>query len=111
VTKKNQKKKKKKRSSINHTQEGIGHGRQPAGQVEGEQQEGMWRSKGEKGLGGGEEPRHHQSRAVGKAWNGNFFFTIGRRGSGSTGRRGGSDLALVIADLVGSTRLYKKEWF
>jgi hypothetical protein len=59
VTKKN--KKKKKRSSIYHTQEGIGHGRQPAGQVEGEQQEGMWRSKGEKGLGGGEEPQHHQN--------------------------------------------------
>jgi hypothetical protein len=31
------KKKKKKQIGINHTQEGIGHGRQPAGQVEGEQ--------------------------------------------------------------------------
>jgi hypothetical protein len=28
---------KKKVIGVNHTQEGIGHGRQPAGQVEGEQ--------------------------------------------------------------------------
>jgi hypothetical protein len=31
------KKKKKKQIEIDHTQEGINHGRQPAGQVEGEQ--------------------------------------------------------------------------
>jgi hypothetical protein len=31
------KKKKKKQIGINPTKEGIGHGRQPAGQVEGEQ--------------------------------------------------------------------------
>jgi hypothetical protein len=36
-------KKKKKQIGINHTQEVISHGRQPAGQVEGEQKEGRGR--------------------------------------------------------------------
>jgi hypothetical protein len=30
---------------INHTQEGIRHGRKPAGQAEGEQRDGMWRQE------------------------------------------------------------------
>jgi hypothetical protein len=39
--------KKKKQIGMKHTQEGIGHGRQPAWQVEGEQWKGRGRRKGE----------------------------------------------------------------
>jgi hypothetical protein len=44
---------------MKHTQEGIRHSRQPAGQVEGEQQEGRGRRKGKKHLGLGEKPQRH----------------------------------------------------
>jgi hypothetical protein len=53
--------KKKEKIAISRTREGIGDGRQPAGQVEGEQWRGKWRGKGEKGLGTGEELQHHQN--------------------------------------------------
>jgi hypothetical protein len=48
---------KKKQLGINHTQEGIGNSRQPAGQVEGQQKEG--KRKGKKHQGAGEKPQQH----------------------------------------------------
>jgi trehalose-6-phosphate synthase len=53
------KKKNKQQIEINHTQEGIGHGCQPAEQVEGEQWEGRGGRKGKKHSGMGEKPQHH----------------------------------------------------
>jgi hypothetical protein len=55
-------KKKKKQIGMNHTREGIGGSRQPAGQVEGEQQVGRWRSKGEKSWCTGEEPKQRHKK-------------------------------------------------
>jgi hypothetical protein len=55
-------KQKKKQIGINHTREGIGHGRQPSGQVEGEQRERRGRRNGKKHQGAGEEPQHHHNR-------------------------------------------------
>jgi hypothetical protein len=53
---------KKKQIDINRIREGIGRGRQPAGQVESEHQvEGEQWSKGEKAWGAGEEPQHHHN--------------------------------------------------
>jgi hypothetical protein len=53
--------KKKKQIGVNHTREGIGCSRQPAGQVEGEQLEGRGRTKGKKHRGTEEEPQHHHN--------------------------------------------------
>jgi hypothetical protein len=50
---------KKKQIGNNHAQEGVGRGRQPAGQVEGDQKVGRGRRKGKKHWGAGEKPQHH----------------------------------------------------
>jgi hypothetical protein len=50
-----------KENRIKHTREGIGRGRQSAGQVEGEQKEGRVSRKGKKHPGAGEEPQHHHN--------------------------------------------------
>jgi hypothetical protein len=55
-------KQKKKQIGIDHTREGIGHCRQPSGQVEGEQKERRGRRNGKKHQGAGEEPQHRHNR-------------------------------------------------
>jgi hypothetical protein len=78
--------KKRKQIGISHTRGGIGHGRQPAGQVEGKQKEGKWRSKARKALVQERNlsimRRQHQKRSEGGS--GSFIITVGRQGSIST---------------------------
>jgi hypothetical protein len=78
-----------KQIGIKHTQEGIGHSSQPAGQVKGEQKEGRKRRKSKKHQGVEEKPRHgnHTKPEQHSVRNQNFTISVGMRGSSSMGRR------------------------
>jgi hypothetical protein len=108
-------KQKKKQIGINHTREGIGRGRQPAGQVNGGQRRGGGERNARNTAGAEEEPQHDHNTKPEQYGVRNVEWELhhhcqqareqqhGQKAEGESGMqtRNGN---LVIADLVGSTR-------